>query len=34
MTTGIEALGPRLADASVDVLYFVGPKTSINEVRK
>ena len=25
MTTGIETLGPRLADAGVDVLYFVDP---------
>jgi len=25
MTTGVEALGPRLADAGVDVLYFVDP---------
>ena len=25
MTTGIEVLGPRLADAGVDVLYFVDP---------
>ena len=25
MTTGIEILGPRLADAGVDVLYFVDP---------
>jgi uroporphyrinogen-III decarboxylase len=25
MTTGIEVLGPRLADAEVDVLYFVDP---------
>jgi hypothetical protein len=25
MTTGVETLGPRLADAGVDVLYFVDP---------
>ena len=25
MTTGVEVLGPRLADAGVDVLYFVDP---------
>jgi uroporphyrinogen-III decarboxylase len=25
MTTGVEILGPRLADAGVDVLYFVDP---------
>lgn len=25
MTTGIEVLGPRLADAGVDVLYFIDP---------
>lgn len=25
MTTGVEALGPQLADAGVDVLYFVDP---------
>ena len=25
MTTGVERLGPRLADAGVDVLYFVDP---------
>ncbi len=25
MTTGVEALGPRLAEAGVDVLYFVDP---------
>lgn len=25
MTTGVETLGPRLADADVDVLYFVDP---------
>ena len=34
MTTGIEALGPRLADAGVDVLYFVDPvmdKISLNK---
>ena len=25
MTTGVEILGPRLADAGVDVLYFIDP---------
>jgi uroporphyrinogen-III decarboxylase len=25
MTTGVEVLGPRLADAGVDVLYFIDP---------
>ena len=25
MTTGVEILGPRLADAGVDALYFIGP---------
>lgn len=25
MTTGVEKLGPRLADAGVDVLYFIDP---------
>ena len=25
MTTGVEALGPRLANAGVDVLYFMNP---------
>ena len=25
MTTGVEILGPRLAEAGVDVLYFVDP---------
>jgi hypothetical protein len=25
MTTGVERLGPRLADAGVDLLYFVDP---------
>jgi uroporphyrinogen-III decarboxylase len=25
MTTGVEKLGPRLADAGVDVLYFADP---------
>jgi uroporphyrinogen-III decarboxylase len=25
MTTGVETLGPRLAEAGVDVLYFVDP---------
>ena len=25
MTTGVERLGPRLADAGVDVLYFIDP---------
>ena len=25
MTTGVETLGPRLADAGVDVLYFIDP---------
>jgi uroporphyrinogen-III decarboxylase len=26
MTTGVEKLGPRLADAGVDLLYFVDPE--------
>ncbi|MBN1837080.1 MAG: hypothetical protein JW820_14590, partial [Spirochaetales bacterium] len=29
MTTGVEVLGPRLADAGVDVLYFVDPEDPI-----
>jgi len=40
MTTGIEVLGPRLADAGVDVLYFVDPidpiaggKPDLNKIR-
>jgi len=36
MTTGVEVLGPRLADAGVDVLYFVDPvqdKLSLEKVK-
>lgn len=36
MTTGVETLGPRLADAGVDVLYFVDPvqdRLSLEKVR-
>ena len=36
MTTGVERLGPRLADAGVDVLYFVDPiqdTVSLEKVR-
>jgi len=36
MTTGVEKLGPRLADAGVDVLYFVDPvqdKISLEKAR-
>lgn len=36
MTTGVEKLGPRLADAGVDVLYFVDPvqdNISLEKVR-
>jgi hypothetical protein len=29
MTTGVETLGPRLADAGVDVLYFVDPRDPV-----
>lgn len=37
MTTGIEALGPRLADAGVDLLYFIDPaadKLSFQKVKE
>ena len=37
MTTGVERLGPRLADAGVDVLYFVDPvqdRLSLETVRE
>jgi len=37
MTTGVERLGPRLADAGVDVLYFVDPiqdRVSLSRVRE
>ena len=37
MTTGVETLGPRLADAGVDVLYFVDPvqdQVSLSRVRE
>jgi hypothetical protein len=37
MTTGVERLGPRLADAGVDVLYFVDPvqdRVSLQRVRQ
>ena len=34
MTTGVERLGPRLADAGVDVLYFVDPIRTASLWRK
>ncbi len=37
MTTGVEALGPKLADAGVDVLYFIDPvqdKISLEKVKE
>jgi hypothetical protein len=34
MTTGIDVLGPRLADAGVDVLYFVDPLMDKISLRK